>query len=401
VTDVLRKFPGQFESILAPVCQGIVHVKEVRAKAAGIWILGEYCSVIEGVDVILDPFLDSFHDEAPLVQLQILTAMVKLFVHQPEETRDQLQFVLTAATQDANVPDVKNRALMYWRILSIDEATAREIVVFGKETVHHSGLNFDEPVLDVLIKNMGRVAGVLHLVPAAFVSRVKFAAAPEEEVEEVVVRVWRPVKMSDDKLAALSVDWDRTNLYVKLANRGAQSLSPLALAFNTNAVGIVMVGQPKFPEALQFGDSVELACAVKYDSSRTGNLEVRELQLALRTSVGNQFGVTRIPVECATSVGGKIGQDQFREYYVGLQNAVTVRIAEAKVADEAMLLRRNVFVVGRNEAKVYVSFQLPGSGVFVGEVAQQGGDVVAVVKGENSNLLHIIEQSAAQLFVNQ
>jgi len=126
VCDVLRKYPGEFESILANVCANLEQLKEPRAKAAGIWILGEYARFIEKVDVLLDPFLDTFHDEQPLVQLAILSALVKVFCESPEATSDQLQFVLNEATKPGNVPDVRNRALIYWRVLSTDVNIARK-----------------------------------------------------------------------------------------------------------------------------------------------------------------------------------------------------------------------------------------------------------------------------------
>jgi vesicle coat complex subunit len=63
VCDILRKYPGSFESVLTTVCGNLEDLKDPRAKAAAVWILGEYCALIDNIDGLLDPFLDTFHDE--------------------------------------------------------------------------------------------------------------------------------------------------------------------------------------------------------------------------------------------------------------------------------------------------------------------------------------------------
>jgi vesicle coat complex subunit len=79
ICDLLRKYPGQFESVLSSVCANLNALKEPRAKAAAIWILGEYCALIDTIAVLMDPYLDSFRDEHPLFQLAILLSLVKIF----------------------------------------------------------------------------------------------------------------------------------------------------------------------------------------------------------------------------------------------------------------------------------------------------------------------------------
>lgn len=55
------------------------------------------------------------------MQLQLVTATVKLFLKRPTEKPQQLiQLVLTFATQEADNPDLRDRAYIYWRLLSSD-----------------------------------------------------------------------------------------------------------------------------------------------------------------------------------------------------------------------------------------------------------------------------------------
>lgn len=59
------------------------------------------------------------------VQLQTLTAVVKLYLQKPESAQGLVQTVLNTATKDCDSPDVRDRAYIYWRLLSTDPAAAK------------------------------------------------------------------------------------------------------------------------------------------------------------------------------------------------------------------------------------------------------------------------------------
>ena len=62
-------------------------------RASMIWIIGEYAERIDNADELLESFLDSFQDENTQVQLQLLTAIVKLFLKRPTDTQELVQQV--------------------------------------------------------------------------------------------------------------------------------------------------------------------------------------------------------------------------------------------------------------------------------------------------------------------
>ena len=64
-----------------------------------IWIIGEYAERIDNADELLESFLDGFQDENTQVQLQLLTAIVKLCLKRPTDTQELVQQVLSLATQ--------------------------------------------------------------------------------------------------------------------------------------------------------------------------------------------------------------------------------------------------------------------------------------------------------------
>lgn len=59
-----------------------------------IWIIGEYAERIDNADELLESFLESFPEEPAQVQLQLLTAAVKLFLKKPTEGPQQMIQVL-------------------------------------------------------------------------------------------------------------------------------------------------------------------------------------------------------------------------------------------------------------------------------------------------------------------
>lgn len=59
-----------------------------------IWIIGEYAERIDNADELLESFLESFPEEPAQVQLQLLTATVKLFLKKPTEGPQQMIQVL-------------------------------------------------------------------------------------------------------------------------------------------------------------------------------------------------------------------------------------------------------------------------------------------------------------------
>ena len=99
IKDIFRKFPNRYESIIGTLCENLDTLDEPEAKASMIWIIGEYAERIDNADELLESFLESFDDETPQVQLQMLTATVKLFLKRPAETQKMVQDVSEGGTR--------------------------------------------------------------------------------------------------------------------------------------------------------------------------------------------------------------------------------------------------------------------------------------------------------------
>lgn len=68
-TAKLCLVPTRYESIIATLCENLDSLDEPDARAAMIWIVGEYAERIDNADELLESFLEGFHDESTQVLL--------------------------------------------------------------------------------------------------------------------------------------------------------------------------------------------------------------------------------------------------------------------------------------------------------------------------------------------
>ncbi|XP_077806256.1 AP-1 complex subunit beta-1 isoform X20 [Macaca mulatta] len=165
IKDIFRKYPNKYESVIATLCENLDSLDEPEARAAMIWIVGEYAERIDNADELLESFLEGFHDESTQVQLQLLTGIVKLFLKKPTETQELVQQVLSLATQDSDNPDLRDRGYIYWRLLSTDPVAAKEVVLAEKPLISEETDLIEPTLLDELICYIGTLASVYHKPP--------------------------------------------------------------------------------------------------------------------------------------------------------------------------------------------------------------------------------------------
>ncbi|XP_047341061.1 beta-adaptin-like protein C [Impatiens glandulifera] len=182
IKDIFRRYPNTYESIIATLCESLDTLDEPEAKASMIWIIGEYAERIDNADELLESFLESFPEEPAQVQLQLLTATVKLFLKKPTEGPQQMiQAVLNNATVETDNPDLRDRAYIYWRLLSTDPEAAKDVVLTEKPVISDDSNQLDSSLLDELLSNIGTLSSVFHKTPEAFVTRVKTVQNTEDD----------------------------------------------------------------------------------------------------------------------------------------------------------------------------------------------------------------------------
>lgn len=115
---------------------------------------------------------------------------MKLFLKKPDESQAVVQRVLQAATKDCDNPDVRDRAYIYWRLLSSDPAAAKVSSVEGGRHLTHSQavvLSVRPPIslpqttvapaiLEELLGEISSLASVYHKPAATFIGKGRLGA---------------------------------------------------------------------------------------------------------------------------------------------------------------------------------------------------------------------------------
>lgn len=184
IKDIFRKYPNRYEAIIATLCENLEDLDEPEAKASMVWIIGEYAERIDNADELLESFLETFSEETSLVQLQLLTATVKLFLKQPDSAQEMVQKVLSLATEHSDNPDLRDRGYVYWRLLSSDPEAARTVVLAQKPEIGDDTFTIEPALLDELISQISTLSSIYHKPVDAFVMKSLAASAVEEDIED-------------------------------------------------------------------------------------------------------------------------------------------------------------------------------------------------------------------------
>ncbi|KAK7328726.1 hypothetical protein VNO77_22843 [Canavalia gladiata] len=102
VKDLLRKYPQWSQDCIAVVGNiSSKNVQEPKAKAALIWILGEYSQDMHDAPYVLESLVENWDEEHSVeVRLHILTVVMKCFFKRPPKTQKALGAALAAGLSD-------------------------------------------------------------------------------------------------------------------------------------------------------------------------------------------------------------------------------------------------------------------------------------------------------------
>ncbi|KAI8328628.1 putative beta-adaptin [Chlamydoabsidia padenii] len=233
IKDIFRKYPNQYESIIGTLCENLDNLDEPEAKAAMIWIIGQYADRIENADELLDDFLYSFLDEPVEVQLALLTATVKLFIKRPTAGQELVPKVLKWATEDTVNPDLRDRGYIYWRLLSTDPASAKAIVLSDKPSISTESDNMDINFLDELLLHISSLASIYHKSPTTFINHYKPRfLLPSPALQQHKSNQHRPSFITTTPISSSSTTFPRSPVAEKSSTNATNDLKYNSVAAN-------------------------------------------------------------------------------------------------------------------------------------------------------------------------
>lgn len=111
-------------------------------------------------------------------QLQILTAVVKFFLKKPDQPQAQslVQKIFQSATAENDNPDVRDRAYVYWRLLSSNPQVAKDVVLSDKPPITTTIQSLPPALLERLLTELSTLASVYHKPPESFIGQGRYGA---------------------------------------------------------------------------------------------------------------------------------------------------------------------------------------------------------------------------------
>lgn len=193
IKDIFRRYPDRYEKIIPILCESLDLLDEPEAKAAIIWIVGQYTERIENAEDLMENLTYSFLEEStevrhpypcadPIrslltalaqVQLALVTASVKFFIQRPNQGQKLVQKVLKWATEDIDNPDLRDRGYMYWRLLATNAGAAKGIVMGERPPVNTDTDRMELGALDQLLLHTGTLGSIYHKTPETFIRHAK------------------------------------------------------------------------------------------------------------------------------------------------------------------------------------------------------------------------------------
>ncbi|KAG4304651.1 hypothetical protein PORY_002044 [Pneumocystis oryctolagi] len=167
IRDIFRKYPHTYDNVIPTICENMSLLDEPNVKSSFIWIIGEYSEKISNSRDILTSYINNFKHEDTQTQLQLLTATVKLFLKNPVNNEEIIQRIFEIITTECDVPDMSDRAYIYWRMLSSNFEITKEIVLSSKIPVFDKRLPSE--LLKELILEFSTLSSVFHKLIPTFI----------------------------------------------------------------------------------------------------------------------------------------------------------------------------------------------------------------------------------------
>lgn len=180
LTQILRRYPGKNDliTLIVPVISNqIDELTETSALSGYVFLLGEYPKYFTSLRDKLQVLVDNFLEHESLLQLNILTAVVKINLSMPNAGASAfLQTVLEKATKECESADVRDKAYIYWRLLSSSSTGAQQKVILSQLPPINTIIStFNPALLEELINELATLSSVYHKPASTFIDPNAYA----------------------------------------------------------------------------------------------------------------------------------------------------------------------------------------------------------------------------------
>ncbi|XP_068029204.1 AP-4 complex subunit beta-1 [Anomalospiza imberbis] len=119
------------------VCQALPGcedtIQDSEGKQALVWLLGTHGEKIPNAPYVLEDFVENVKSESfPAVKMELLTALLRLFLARPAECQDTLGRLLYYCIEEEQDMAVRDRGLFYYRLLQSGVEEAKRVLCSPK-----------------------------------------------------------------------------------------------------------------------------------------------------------------------------------------------------------------------------------------------------------------------------
>ncbi|GEQ72750.1 hypothetical protein JCM33374_g6438 [Metschnikowia sp. JCM 33374] len=174
LSQILRRYPGKNDliTLIVPVISNYIdQLTETNALSGYVYLLGEYPKYFSALPSKLSPLVDGFLEYDATLQLNILTTVVKISLVSANDKYSQfLQSVLEKSTKECESADVRDKAFIYWRLLSSSSVEAqKQIITTHLPPIKTIISSFNPVVLEALISELATLSSVYHKPASTFI----------------------------------------------------------------------------------------------------------------------------------------------------------------------------------------------------------------------------------------
>lgn len=176
LTMILRKQPGRNDllTLILPIISNHYNeLDKLESLSNFVWLVGEYPTYFTQLSNLLNDLFEQFEEFDSPLKLNWLNTIVKINLNSniKQDFSKLLQQTLTEVTESSDNIDLRDRAYIYWRVLSSSSSNdlSQNIILHKLPPIDSSIPTFSPMILDELMKELSTLSSVYGKPSSTFI----------------------------------------------------------------------------------------------------------------------------------------------------------------------------------------------------------------------------------------
>ncbi|RLV93839.1 AP-1 complex subunit beta-1 [Spathaspora sp. JA1] len=196
LTNILRRYPrkNDFITLIIPIISNHIEQLNINESISSyIYLLGEYPKYFSNLQEKLTNLVEDFLTFDSILQLNILTTIVKVNLQSSSSQYSSLlQQVLEKSTKECENADVRDKAYIYWRLLSSSSSVEvqKRVVLSKVPAIKTTISSFNPIILTTLMQELSTLSSVYHKPAKTFIDANSYSKLlkTNEKLEDLKIK---------------------------------------------------------------------------------------------------------------------------------------------------------------------------------------------------------------------